>query len=156
METEKLEYIYENIYNEGYFEKYLTLYLIDIPTMEQLEKGKVDISTKNDNSIFVIARGYNDKIKIGTTFDAIISRKSIDLSIFHHSILKFISINPSYELDYLPKGNSGLCLLEFPDGKPDLLNKLILESKENDNKQNILILTQKPVLEKILYEYNIK
>ncbi|HEY8936093.1 MAG TPA: hypothetical protein VIM65_12765 [Cyclobacteriaceae bacterium] len=150
-----LRMIYNKVYDEGYFEKYLTLYLLDVPTEAQLIKSDASLLQSDENCSLIIARGFDDNIKVNATFDAIISQNNIKTSIFTRAILKYISVNPSYKIDYLPKGYSGLCLLNFPQGKPDILKNIPVYGENKDyEKHDILILTQRAVLERIFDEYN--
>ena len=151
MNNSVIEKIFTQLEDDKTFDEYLSLYLLVIPRDEDLKKNVNIVPSKND--FFVFARGYNDKLKINTNFDVIIPRRSVNESIFCHSILKYVSVNPSYEIDYLPRGYSSLCLLEFPNGKPKLLKKLPIFCGTTDYSiHDMLILTQKSVLDKILNE----
>ena len=140
-----------SLHKQGYFKKYQELLLTDFPTEKDLSKGKIPIPMENEIFIFGTS-GYCD-VPVETSFDVIISNSNALNYVFIKSILKYVSVNPSYEIDYLPNGYSGLCLLEFPDGEPDILNKLGIAGEKKDfSIHDFLILTQKPILEKILDE----
>jgi len=62
-----LRMIYNKVYDEGYFEKYLTLYLLDIPTEAQLIKSGASLLQSDENCSLIIARGFDDNIKVNTT-----------------------------------------------------------------------------------------
>jgi hypothetical protein len=136
---------------QGYYKKYHEMGLIDLPSEKDLSKGKLPVPQTNEIFIFGTT-GYAD-IPVETLFDVIFSYHGVIDYVYEKSILKYVSVNPSYEINYLPQGYSGLCLLEFPDGKPDILNKLaIFGDKKDYSIHDTLILTQKPILEKILNE----
>ena len=146
-----LENIYLKLESEGLFNKYLTLYLLDLPDESLIKKINVK---SNQNEIFVFARGFNDKLKQGVSFDVLFSRNNIKDYIECNAILKSISVNPKYNTDYLPSGYSGICMLEFENEKPlDLIGKLPrYNSKPNETENNKLILTQRPVINELINE----
>lgn len=87
------------------------------------------------------------------------------MQLFHKIILRpqflrelylniFLSIRV-IKLTICQKGYSGLCLLNFPQGKPDILKNIPVYGENKDyEKHDILILTQRAVLERIFDEYN--
>lgn len=129
---------------EGVFESMNTLFLLDIPNEAMLKNIPV---TCGEHELFVFARSYND-IKKGTKFSLIVPRKSINDMLETSVELRFVSVNPRYNTDYLPKGYSGICLLKFMHGIPnELLNKLALyDEKKDPHKHDVLILTQKELM----------
>jgi hypothetical protein len=136
--------------------KYKELLLTDLPCKIDLSKGKLPIS--KENQIFIMgSSGYCD-VPIETSFDVIYPGRNIYDYVFVKSVLKYVSVNPSYEIDYLPNGYSGLLLLEFPEGIPEILNKLgMSREKEDFAIHDYLWLTQRPILKRILEELdNIK
>lgn len=147
----QFEEIYLKVESEGLFDENKTLYLLDLPN-ESIIKT---ISVKPmQNELFVFARGYNDELKIGSTFDVIFPRRSPNMYIESLIELKYVSVNPKYEIDYLPKGYSGICLLKFHNEMPnEILNKLaVYEEKRDRQKHDTLILTQKEGINKLLKE----
>jgi len=151
MNNSLIEKIFLQLEDDKIFDEYLSLYLLDVPRDEDLKKNINVVPLEND--FFVFARGYNDKLKVNTKFDVIIPRRSINESIYCRSILKYVSVNPNYEIDYLPCGYSAIGLLEFPDGKPELLKRLaVFMEKKDYTIHDSLILTQKAILDKILSE----
>lgn len=136
---------------EGIFDKNKTLYLLDLPSQHQLKSiGRI---CKN-NEVYVFARGYNDEIKIGTSFNFLFPKKQIDEFVQITVELKYVSVNPKYEIDYLPKGYSAICLLAFSDDLPiKLLDKLAMfDDKKDPSLHDTLILTQSDVLKELLDE----
>lgn len=134
---------------EGLFDKNKTLYLLDLPNEYMLNS----IALKPmDNEIYVFARGYNDDLKVGSTFGIMFPRKRVNDYIETIIELKSVSVNPKYKTDYLPKGYSGICLLKFSEGLPiEMLNKLAsYDEKKDTQKHDTLILTQKESLDKLL------
>ena len=130
------------------------LMLIDIPTI-MLDKININKLAISETTVFIGCRS-KENIKINTEFDVLFEYFNIENVIKTKAILKYVSVNPSYELDYLPYGYYGICLIEFPNGKPDLISVL---KPENEKCVNMLYLTQKGTMSKLLsyiYEINNK
>ncbi len=145
----QIEEIYLKVESEGLFDENKTLYLLDLPNEDMLK----NIPLKPmQNEIYVFARGYNDKLKIGSMFNVVFPRKKPNKYVESLVELKYISVNPKYEIDYLPKGYSGICLLKFQSEIPDeILNKLACyDEKKDRRKHDTLILTQKEVVNMLL------
>jgi hypothetical protein len=138
-------------HNEEYYKTHKELLLTDFPCEIDLSKGVLPIPKETE--IFIFGKsGYCD-VPIETSFDVIYPGRNILDYVFVKSTLKYVSVNPRYEINYLPNGYSGLCLLEFPEGIPDILNKLGTSREKTDfSIHDFLWLTQKPVLERMLEE----
>jgi hypothetical protein len=122
---------------------------LDLPNEDMLK----NIPLKPmQNELYVFARGYSDELKIGSTFNVVFPSKNPNEYVESLIELKYISVNPKHEIDYLPKGYSGICLLKFQNEKPDeILNKLaIYDEKKDKHKHDTLFLTQKEGLNKLL------
>ncbi|MEN9918035.1 MAG: hypothetical protein RL662_471 [Bacteroidota bacterium] len=138
-----------DLQGDGFFEENSKLSLLDIPTKKDLLKGNIP-HPANDQLLLFGAAEYAD-IPIETHFDVIIPYRKMEEYVYARSILIYITVNPSYEINFLPKGYSVICLLEFTEGKPDILNKLAIYGDKKDYyTHDILILTQKLILEEIL------
>lgn len=141
-----------NFSQQNYFDNYPTLSILDIPTSKELNRG-LNSRIINENEMFLFAAADYVNIYINTSFNIIIPSRNIENSIESHTILKYVSVNPSYEIDYLPKGYSGICIFEFPNGKPDILNKLAVYGEKKDFSQHdTLILTHIKILDLIKKE----
>jgi hypothetical protein len=139
---------------KNYFADYPTLSLLDIPTTKELNRG-LDNKIINSDEVFLFASAGLTEIKNLTSFNMLFAYRNLEHSVNCNVILKYISINPSYEIDYLPKGYSAICIFEFPEGKPEILNKLAYYGEKKDYSiHDTLILTQKPVLTEILKRLN--
>jgi hypothetical protein len=125
------------------------LILHDFPT-EMLKKGKLNEMILPTNSLFIGCRSNKD-MKVDTEFDTLFSYKNVEKYIITKAILKYVSVNPSYEIDYLPYGYYGICLIDFPEGIPLMLNKL---NSENMVNYDLLFLTKKTILDETLKLYN--
>lgn len=138
------------LYSDGNFKEFPTLFLQDIPREKDLQKGNLP-KIENTNQVYLFARSYDLDIKIETTFDVLYMYNNIDEWVETKCILKYVSVNPSYEIDYIPMNYSALCLFEFVDGKPEMLTKLpdYMDKKENVIKDN-LIISQMSLLKKIV------
>jgi|GEM_PF-5522689 len=130
------------------------LFLYELP-VEMLERGNLDTLSLSPNSLFIGCQTWCADMKVGKEFDVLFSHHEVENFVTTKAILMSVKINPSYEIDYLPVGQYGICMINFPEGKPDLLNKLRPENEKNDkNRYDRLYLTQKKMFEKILKELN--
>lgn len=138
------------LFQSGFLEDKPDLLLVDIPREKDLQKGNLPKNI-NENEIFVfVFHPYYDT-KINTTFDTLYAYKSIEEWVEIKCTLKYVSVNSSYEIDYIPAGYSALCLFEFENGIPEMIKKLpFFMEKKDPLKHDSLALTQKLVLEKIL------
>ncbi|WP_264536976.1 hypothetical protein [Flavobacterium sp. N1736] len=133
---------------------YPSLLILDLPKETDIQKGNLSVPD-NTNQLYVFAttvvgNGYLE-IKTNTKFDIIFPRKNTNEFKECNVILRYVNVNPRHQIDYLPGGYTGLCLLEFPNGKPELFNRLKYYGEKKDyNKHDTLILTQRPVMEKLL------
>ncbi|WP_264529063.1 hypothetical protein [Flavobacterium sp. N502540] len=137
------------LYSNGYLKKYPTLFLQDIPREKDLQKGNLP-KVENTNQIFLFARAYDLDIKVNETFDLILTYNNIDQWLKTKCILKYVSVNPSYEIDYIPMNYSALCLFEFENGKPEIINKLKYYMEEKGPDHDSLIISQMPLYFKVL------
>ena len=138
------------LFKSGFLKDKPDLLLVDIPTEKDLQKGNLPkIVNKNEIFIFVYHPYYD--IKVNTTFDTLYAYKNIEEYVEVKCTLKYVSVNPSYEIDYIPAGYSALCLFEFENGVPEIIKKLpfFLEKKDLI-KYDSLALTQKLVVERII------
>ena len=104
-----------------------------------------------ETSIYVDTGSYSFDLKLDKEFDIIFAKNNPKDFIKIQSIFKYISINANYEIDYLPKGYSGIGLVDFPQGKPEILNKLSeFRSEEKSKTNDTLYLTTQSVMDKIL------
>jgi len=76
---------------------------------------------------FILARASNE-IRVGQKFDYLFSSNSIERPIKHSSILRHVSVNKSYDIEYIPSGYSAICLVDFLEWKPSCVGNL----KRND------------------------
>ncbi len=129
---------------EGAFEGIDTLCLLDIPNQSMLKNIPVK---QGPNEFFVFARSYND-IKVGTQFSLIVPKRSIHEKIQTKVELRYVSVNPRYETDSLPKEYSGICLLKFKNDLPKAILSRLAEydEKKDPLKHDMLILTQNEFL----------
>jgi hypothetical protein len=137
------------LFQGGFLEDKPDLLLVDIPRELDLQKGNLPrILNKNEIFIFVYHPYYDTKVN--TTFDILYVCQDIENFIEVKCTLKYVSVNPSYEIDYIPAGFSALCLFEFENGIPEIIKKLpIFMEKRDSLKHESLVLTQKAVWEKL-------
>ncbi|WP_374175264.1 hypothetical protein [Flavobacterium tructae] len=139
--------------NEDELKNYPSLLILDLPKETDIQKGNLSVPD-NTNQLYVFAttvvgNGYLE-IRINTKFDIIFPKKCANEFEECNVILRYVNMNPRYQIDYLPGGSTGLCLLEFPNGRSELFNKLKYYGEKTDyNKHDTLILTQRPVIEKL-------
>lgn len=136
------------LFQSGFLEDKPDLLLVDIPREKDLLKGNTPKNI-NENELFVFHPYYD--IKINTTFDTLYAYQNIEKWVEVKCTLKYVSVNPSYEIDYIPAGYSAICLLEFENGIPEIAKKLpFYMDKKDPLKHDVLGLTQKTVLEKLI------
>lgn len=121
------------------------LTLLDIPTI-MLRKIDMNKLVMPKTSMFIGCRSEKD-IKIDTEFNVLFEYFNVENIVNTKAILKYVSVNPSYEIDSLPCGYYGICLVDFPNGIPSLIDTL---RPENEKSINMLYLTQKDVMSKLL------
>lgn len=134
--------------NQGIFDKNLMLYLIDLPNKEMIDKLPF---TAGINEVFVFARGDSDENKVGSCYNTLFAKSESNEHIECKVELVYVSVNATYEINYLPRGYSGICLLKFDSKVPDILfDKLSqYDVKHDPKKHDILILSQRKVLNSI-------
>lgn len=105
------------------------------------------------NEIFIFASADFTDVKTGSEFNVIFPWKNLHEYEKCSCVLNYVSVNPNYETDYLPKGYSALCILEFINGTPEMLRLLAIYGEKKDyTKHDTLILTQKEALNRLLKE----
>jgi|GEM_PF-5692948 len=108
-----------------------------------------------ENQILVECCSDYTDIPTGSKFDVIFAGRDVENFRNVVAVLEYASYNRSFEVDLVPRGYSPLGIINFPEGKPEILSKLMLESENRDfNKYDKLYLTDKKVLEKILKEFD--
>jgi hypothetical protein len=147
--------IFDKLRSELYFEKYDHLLLPDTPNQEQLDsiqRGLTQINQEsliNDHSIFAFAIPERD-VHLNSTFNVMFSVDKPDNFIETSARLTFVSINKMKISNSLYKGYSGICLFEFEDNKPKILEKLKIYGEKRSNPEHeMLYLSQKSILDRI-------
>lgn len=108
-----------------------------------------------ENQILVECCSYHTDIPSDSKFDVIFSGRDVENFINVSAVLEYVSYNRSFEVDVIPNGYTPLAIINFPEGKPEILNKLRPENEKSDfNKYDYIYLTEKKVVEKILNELN--
>lgn len=127
------------------------LFLNELP-IQMLERGNLNKLILPQTSLFIGCQTWCTDIKCETEYNVLFPHHNVEDFILTKAVLKYVSVNPTYEIDYLPNGYYGICIIDFPEGKPDLLHKLRPENEKDDRyKYDRLYLTQKSVFEKIIY-----
>ncbi|HEY8936095.1 MAG TPA: hypothetical protein VIM65_12775 [Cyclobacteriaceae bacterium] len=103
---------------------YPILFLNEIPSDDHFKSGNLSRIVKSDKSIFIWCQSLCVDIPVGTEFDIIFPHHDIEMNDNINAVLKYVSINPAYEVSYLPNGYSGICLIDFPDGLPAFVAKI--------------------------------
>lgn len=125
---------------EGFFEDCPTVLLLDLPSEKDLPVG---LNSLRNNEIFVFAISGYSNVNHGTSFDVAFPFHAIEEACFSTSILENSFINPSYTLDYLPKGYTGICKFYFTHEKPTILDKLAgYQSQKKHGINDSILLTQ--------------
>ena len=142
-----LNYIIDKLSHEKFFSSHPSLLLWDKPDQELLKK----LTNKSDDYIYIGAKSLHQNIKIGTKFDTIMSLQSPSESCHVNSTLESVFLTPKKEIEVLKTGHTCLCVLRFESDRPEILNKLKFYNEKFDNtRHDILYLTQRPVLDRVL------
>jgi hypothetical protein len=131
------------------------LRLSSFPTESEISKGNLDkIKTQKKQQLWINCECYDYDIKIDTTFDILFKHSDVKEYKKIKADIKYIAIkNDGTQSQILPRGYFALCLIEF-DTIPDMLSYLRYSDKVMNKEENdILFLTQKLVLDKILELY---
>lgn len=108
-----------------------------------------------ENQILVECCSYHTDIPADSKFDVIFSGRDVENFMNVSAVLEYVSYNRSFEVDVVPNGYTPLAIINFPEGKPEILNELRPENEKRDlNKYDYIYLTEKKVVEKILNELN--
>jgi len=107
-----------------------------------------------ENQILVECCSDYTDISTGSKFDIIFADRDVENFVNVSAVLEYASFNRSFEVDRVPnKITSVVVLINFPEGKPEILSKLRFQNQKRDiNKYDELYLTEKKVMEKILKE----
>lgn len=149
MKTSKLYDIFSEI------EKKESILIFDLPDIISEKSISNYESLPKINSVtsqyFGTGR-YEIDIKVGREFNILFSKKDPKSYIKTKAVLKYISFNRNIEVDYLPAGYSGICLIDFPEGKPtELLNNLCELGEDKYEKNcDVLYLTTEEGMNEIL------
>lgn len=150
------ESTFSTLQEEGTYERYDHLGLLDVPNESQISSmmrilertGNLNLVTPN--SFFCFGVAYRD-VKVGSTYSTLFASQNVMNFANVEATLKYVNVNKSYEVDYLPRGYSGICLIEFNGSKPELLKKLkVYREIGNSEAYDTLYLSQKVVLDRII------
>lgn len=109
----------------------------------------------SENQILAACCSFYTDIPVDSKFDVIFAGRDVENFVNVSAVLEYASYNRSFEIDIIPNGYGPLAIINFPEGKPEMVSKLRLENEKRDfNKYDELYLTEKKVLEKILKELN--
>ncbi|MFN4198075.1 MAG: hypothetical protein ACK4FS_03510 [Flavobacterium sp.] len=125
--------------------------LPDIISQENINKHK-GLSTKIPKTSQYLGTGrFGFDIPEGVELDVIFPKSNPIAFIKTKAVLKWFSVNANIKTDYLPTGYSGICLIDFPEGKPELLKNLVEFGTDKYGKDyEELYLTTQAVMDKIL------
>ena len=143
------------IRKEGLYEEYNDMFIPDrlgeeesdafINSLRRLKLGHLI----NDNSILVYGKASRD-IKVNESFDVLFSHQNFIEEVQVEATLKYVNLSASRKIDFLPKGYSGVCLIEFNGSIPDLIWQLgVYGEKDCREEKTTLYLSEKPVLERL-------
>jgi len=141
---------FQQLFHDGIFDRNLFLTLNEEVSMEDLRRYRLteDIPT---TSMFIDAKSSYKDIDLDVKFDIIFALHSPLEYKTVASQIKSVAIRPGVNLDKLPKGYSGICLIDFPLGKPPLLKRLRPANGQIDSKDyDTLYLTTQKVINAIL------
>jgi len=140
--------IFDQLKVENIYEKNPTIMLWERPDAGILSRISL---TENSTKLFAGAKSIYKDVSIYSKFTVLFSLHNPESYIETIAILDLIKISPKIESECLPKGQLTICSIDFPSGKPELLQKLKSYNENMDyTKHDILYLTQKPVITRIL------
>ena len=140
------EFFEQLISTDEYKENPLLL-LVELPKAQHLISMKPALPNKD---VYFIGSVGKD-ISVNQTFDVIFAKKDPTNYIQIDSRLKLVNVRPSDEITTLYGGMSGLCLVEFSQGIPELLKKLKpFEETYKNEAYDILYLTTQALMDKII------
>lgn len=151
----KENHFFDIIRKEGLYERYNDLFIPDLVGEGQTKVFEKNLQRLglgdlvNQKSVLVFGKGCKD-IKVNESFDVLFSHQNLADSVEVKATLKYVNVNPSYKIDYLPEGYSGICLIEFKNGVPDLMSQLkAYGEKVNQEVSTTLYLSEKPILNRL-------
>lgn len=117
---------------------------------ENLLNENLESNIPSSSQYLVIERNNLD-ITPGLKFDVIFPFSNPSNYINTEAILKFVNVKPNISTEIIPAGYSGIGLIDFPYGKPKILEDLgVFMKQSEDNKEYALYLTTQPVMDRIL------
>lgn len=129
----------------------MVFYIPDKISNENITNHKNLPTNIPETSQYFGTGSHNFDLEIGKEFDVIFSRSNPHEYINIDSKLNYLNFNQNIESDILPSGYAGVCLIDFPNGKPNLLNILPeFGSTEIGKGSDKLYLTTQSVMDKIL------
>lgn len=146
--------IFEKNLEEGYYQKYPHLLLIDVPSLEKKEQYEWRLRKlglfflKSENSILINASGYLD-IPLNTSFNIVVPVNDMEHYFEVSATMVYVNVNWQREIDYLPKGYTGTCLFSFEPEIPPILKKLGTYLNKSQDSE-MFYLTQKLILDRFL------
>lgn len=106
-----------------------------------------------ENQILVECYSYHTNIPTDSKFEVIFLNNDVKNFMNVSAALEYVSYNRSFEVDIVPNGYTPLAIINFLEGKPEILNKLRPESEKRDfSKYDYICLTNREVVEKVLNE----
>ena len=89
-------------------------------------------------------------IPIGNNFEVIFAKSNIKNYEKIESSIIYANVNPSIEIDYLPAGYSGICLVNFPNGIPKILSNLPKFNSSRNKNSDMIYLTSQKTMNRII------
>lgn len=116
-----------------------------------LSVAHVKPAEPHENQILVKCHSLKEKIEVGAKFDAIFSMENIENFISISATLKNIYRNPSYKSEALYELEDVLCIIEFDDGLPSIIDRIRpLEGSFYSDDYETLYLSNQILVNKII------
>ena len=149
------EHFLDTIREEGLYDKYNDIFIterIGEQETKVFEKNlkRLDLGHLiNPKSILVLGKGYKD-ILINESFDILFLHENLNNAIEVKALIKYVNLSPGRKIDYLPKGYTGICLIELEDKIPNQIYDLkVYGDKERKGEKNVLYLSEKPIYKRL-------
>ena len=141
---------------EGFYDSYNDLFISDRVEKEEVEIFKKNLQRLglgnlfNSQTILVFGKSLKD-LHLGDVFEVFFPHEEVEKNIKLEAILKYVNLSKGRKIDYLPKGCTGICLIEFKGEIPKIIDRLKFYNEKFDELRHYnFYLTQKPILDRIL------
>jgi hypothetical protein len=128
----------------------LIFYVSDIIENAEISQYKGLDTNIPENSQYLGTGRHSLDIPVGNKFEVIFAKSNMKNYQKVESSILYANVNPSVELDYLPAGYSGICLVNFPNGMPEILSNLPKYNSARSKDSDMVYLTSQKTMDRII------